>query len=314
MKYKTGYLVRANEGVYDVIRTALGGGSELVTLSSGMTPLSAMRDLDFVIAGTVTPEMMAAAPKLKLILAPGIGVDGIDLEEAAARSIPVACTIAGNVIEVAEHAILLMLAVSRRLTELDAALRQGRWLMWDRRVKCRNLLGRTLGIVGYGRIGQEIGIRATALGMDVRYADPERPGSMRLDDLLGTSDYVCLSVPLTSETRSLMNRERLLSMKQGAILINVARGEIVDEPALIEARQSGRLSGAGLDVFATEPPESTNPLLAMPNVVVTPHVGSGTLDGLRVKAAQYAENIRRFLAGEPLLDCIQTAVVEAAAR
>jgi D-3-phosphoglycerate dehydrogenase len=111
-----------------------------------------------------------------------------------------------------------------------------------------------------------------------------------------------------------MNRERLLSMKQGAILINVARGEIVDEPALIEALQSGRLSGAGLDVFATEPPQSTNPLLAMPNVVVTPHVGSGTLDGLRVKAAQYAENIRRCLAGEPLLDCIQTAVVEVAAR
>jgi len=314
MNYKAGYLMRANEGVYGVIRAALPPGCDLVTLDDGMAPADAMPGLDFVIAGKVTAQMIASAPRLKLILAPGIGVDSIDLHAAGERNIPVACTIGGNVTEVAEHAMLLMLAVSRRLVELDAAVRRGEWLMWARRLECRNLSGRSLGIVGYGRIGREIAVRARAFGMTVRYSDPAQPGSIPLEHVLRTSDFVCLCVPLTSETRGFINRERLALLPVGAVLVNVARGEVVDEPALIEALQSGRLSGAGLDVFCPEPPAKDNPLLSMPNVVVSPHTGSGTLDGLQAKAAQYAENIRRCLAGEPLIDCIQPATEEAAAR
>jgi phosphoglycerate dehydrogenase-like enzyme len=294
--------MKANEDVYGAIRAALSPVCDLDA------PAASIGNADFVIAGKVTAAMIDEAPNLKLILTPGIGTDGVDLAAAARRDIPVACTVCGNVTEVAEHTLMLMLAVSRRLTELDAALRDGRWLMWDRRMQSRNLAGRTLGIVGFGRIGQEVAARAAAFGMDVSYSDPVRNESWPcedLDSLLACSDYVSLHVPLTPATRGLLSRERIAKMKPGAVLINTARGEVVDEPALIEALQTGRLSGAGLDVFAQEPPAKSNPLLAMPNVVLTPHTASGTLDGLQVKAAQYAENIRRFLNGEPLIDCVQ---------
>jgi phosphoglycerate dehydrogenase-like enzyme len=308
MKRKVGYLMKADDEVYGVVRRAFDPAFELVTDPGRIS------ELDVVIAGKVSRAMIESAPDLGLILAPGIGVDGIDLAAAAERKIPVACTVCGNVTEVAEHAMLLMLAVSRRLTELDAALRRGEWLMWGRRLQCRNLFGRTLGIVGYGRIGREIATRAAAFGMIIQVCDPSVPAGLSLESLLATSDYVCLCVPLNTTTRGFIGAEAMAEMKPGSILINVARGEIVDETALIEALRSGQLSGAGLDVFAIEPPSAENPLLSMPNVVVTPHVGSGTLDGLQAKAAQYAENVRRHYAGEPLIDCVQSAAVEAAAR
>lgn len=317
MTYKAGYLMKANEGIYAEVRAALAPQCELVTLSGGLAPSDVLGDLDFVIAGKVTGSMIDAAPKLKLILAPGVGVDGLDLDAAARRNIPVVCTVCGNVAEVAEHTLMLMLAVSRRLTELDAALRAGQWMMWDRRLQSRNLAGRKLGIIGFGRIGQEVAKRAVAFEMEVQQNDLVRNEGWpfaELDELLATSDFVSLHVPLTGATRGMMTRERIGAMKRGAVLINTARGEVVDEAALIAALQSGHLSGAGLDVFATEPPGKNNPLLAMPNVVVTPHSGSGTVDGLRVKAAQYAENIRRVLTGEPLIDCVLASRVEANPR
>lgn len=316
MRYKAAYLMNANQGIYDVIRTALRPVCETLTLTDGVTALEIMGDTDFVISGKVTAAMISAAAKLKLILAPGIGVDGIDLNAAAERNIPVVCTICGNVEEVAEHTLLLMLAVSRRLVELDAALRRGEWMMWDRRLETRNLAGRTLGIVGFGRIGQEIAKRAAAFRMSVTYSDPVRTREWNytpLTELLANSDFVSLNVPLTAGTRNLMSCDRIAMMKPGSVLINTARGEVVDEPALIEALRNGQLSGAGIDVFATEPAAAGHPLFSMPNVVVTPHVGSGTRDGLEAKAAQYAENIRRCLAGEPLIDSVQ-AVAEVAAR
>jgi D-3-phosphoglycerate dehydrogenase len=305
--YRTGYLMKANAGVYNVIRQAVTSVSELVTQEDGGSPAELIRDLDFVIAGKVTAPMISSAARLKMIVAPGIGTDGIDLDEAGRRNIAVACTVAGNINEVAEHALMLMLAVSRRLTEVDAALRRGEWLMWDRRLQSYNLAGRRLGVVGFGRIGKAVAHRAAAFGMQICYYDPIRATGWEysdLDALLASSDIVVLSLPLTEATNKLMTHQHLFAMKRGSMLINVARGEVVDEPALIEALQAGHLAGAGLDVFAEEPPPVSNPLLSMPNVVLTPHVGSGTLDGLQVKAAQYAENIRRFLAGEPLIDCV----------
>jgi phosphoglycerate dehydrogenase-like enzyme len=310
MSLKVGYFMRANDGIYAAVREALPAGCELVTLAPGDDPAEKAKGLGFLIAGKVTREMIEAAPGLRLIQTPGVGYDGIDLAAAAARGIPVAFTVCGNTDEVAEHTLLLMLAVSRRLVELDAALRAGRWLMWDRRLQSFNLKGRTLGLIGFGRIGQAVAVRAAAFGMEIQYADPVAvPGWRRadLDELLGTSDYASLHVPLTPATRGLLDARRIGLMKRGAVLINTSRGEAVNEGALIEALRGGRLAGAGLDVFAKEPPSQDNPLLSMPNVVVTPHVGSGTADGLRVKAAWYAANIRRVLSGEAPLDCVPAA-------
>src|SRR5262249_17739957 len=151
---------------------------------------------------------------------------------------------------VAEHALLLMLAVSRRLCEMTASLRAGKWWMWERRTVSYGLAGKRLGIIGMGRIGRDVAARAAAFGMSIQYSDVmEAEGYRRceLDDLLRSSDIVTIHCPLTDATRALLNRERIAMMKPGAILINTARGEILDEAALYDALASGRLAGAGLD-------------------------------------------------------------------
>ena len=303
MKFKVGYFMPAGEDVVSVVRQALPDDCELVTLA-GADPVERARELDFLIAGKVSRPMITAAEKLRLIMTPGVGYDGVDLEAAAEREIPVAVTICGNTDEVAEFTLLLMLAVSRRLTELDAALRQGRWMMWDRRIQSRNLKGKTLGLIGFGRIGQAVSPRAKAFEMQVLCHDPQSGSSVALPDLLGVSDYVSLHLPLTPRTRNLVNAEFLSLMKRDSILVNTARGELVDEAALLGALVSGKLAGAGLDVFQNEPASASNPLLKLPNVVVSPHIASGTFDGLRTKAAQYAENIRRALSGQDIIDLL----------
>jgi len=252
--------------------------------------------------------MLRRGNRLKLVMSPGAGTDGIDLDTASECGIPVAATVCGNIDEVAEHTFLLMLAVNRNLIELDAAVRGGAWPMWSLRMKSYTLAGKSLGIVGLGRIGQAVARRANSFGMNVSYFDLERRAGFRfleLDELLAVSDYVSLHVPLTASTRGFLNADRIAAMRPGAILINTARGELVNESALVNALASGRLAGAGLDVFAQEPPERDNPLLRLSNVVLTPHVASGTVDSLRRKAAQYAENIRRVLAGREPIDGVQ---------
>ncbi len=315
MSYNVGYFLRANEAVYGVIRSALPEDMELVTLR-GKNPqeeVDSIRDLDFVIAVKVTEEMIRAAQKLRLIQLPGVGYDQVNLEAAAGKKIPVAVSAIGSSEAVAEHAMLLMLAVSRRLVEMAGSLRDGKWWMWERRTSCYGLFGKMLGIIGMGRIGQEVAARATAFGMSVQYYDVVRVEGYRfcpLDDLLGTSDIVTLHCPSNAGTIGLLDRSRIALMKPRAMLINTARGGLVDEAALYEALVAGRLAGAGLDVFAKEPPDAADPLLHMDQVVATPHVSSGTLDSLQIKARFYAENIRRVLAGEQpqgLLDQIAVA-------
>lgn len=312
MKYQVGYFLPATEGIFSVIRDYLPADCELVTLGAGQSPLDGIRDLDFVIAAKVTREMVGAAPRLRLIMTPGVGSDGVDIAAACERGIPVAVTICGNSVEVAEHTVLLMLAVSRRLTELDAALRQGRWMMWERRLESSNLAGKCLGLIGFGRIGRAVAERLKGFAMKIVYSDKVSvPGyqQVELNSLLATSDYVSLHVPLTEETRRMLDSSRMQRMKRGSILINTSRGEIVEEAALIEALRSGHLAGAGLDVFEKEPPAATNSLLSMPNVVLTPHVASGTRDGLSIKARQYAENITRVLHHQMPIDCISPGAV-----
>jgi phosphoglycerate dehydrogenase-like enzyme len=309
MTYQVGYFLRANPGVYDEIRAALPGDMNLVTLA-GRDPqeeLDRIGDLDFLIAVKVTAEMIRAARKLRFLQLPGVGYDQVNLKAAAEAGIPVAMSAQGTIEPVAEHTLMLMLAVSRRLCEMAASLRAGKWWMWERRTVSFGLAGKTLGIVGMGRIGREVAGRAAAFGMSVRYFDVARAEGYaycELEELLRTSDFVTLHCPLTSATQGLINRERLALMKTSAILINTARGEIVEEAALHEALASGRLAGAGLDVFEREPPDPGNPLLRMDQVIATPHIASGTLDSLRAKAAFYAENIGRVLANQPPLGLI----------
>jgi phosphoglycerate dehydrogenase-like enzyme len=313
MAYRVGFFLPAEKDVCDVLRRHFAPDLELVTLRvAGEAELiEAVRTLDFLIAVRVTARMIENAPRLRLIQLPGVGYDQVDMPAVARAGIPLALSPTGSSEAVAEHTLLLMLAVSRRVVELCKSLRAGQWLMWNRRTCSHNLQGRTLGLVGCGRIGREVAKRAAAFCMQVQYCDPIPAGGFRFvpfEELLATSDIVSLHVPLTAETHHLIGSAQIGNMKPGAILINTARGGLVDEAALYDALISGHLHGAGLDVFEEEPPGRDNPLLQLPQVVATPHVATGTLESLEQKAALYAGNIRRVLAGAAPVGLLSQAI------
>lgn len=248
MVHRVGYFLPATEPVYEVIRAALPADMRLVTLQTRdrTEELERVRELDFLIAVRANHEMISAAKGLRLLQLPGVGYDQVDLQAARSAGIPVALSLGGSSEAVAEHALMLMLAVSRRLVELAHSLRQGNWWMWERRTVSYGLFGKTLGIVGMGRIGREVARRAAAFGMSVQYSDirpVEDYSHVELQELLRTSDIVTLHCPLTESTRGLMNAERIAMMKPRSILINTARGELVDEAALHAGLRSGRLAG-----------------------------------------------------------------------
>jgi phosphoglycerate dehydrogenase-like enzyme len=253
-----------------------------------------------------TAEIIAAAPKLRLIQKIGVGVNTIDLEAAKARGIP-ACNLPGtNSRAVAELTLALMLATLRRLPRFDAALRGGKWSDPEMQDGIGELGGRTVGLVGYGAIPRLLAPVLIALGCRLLYTTrqplSDTLGEWRpLDALLAEADVVSLHLPLTAETEALIDAAALARMKPGAVLINTARGGLVEQAALAAALRSGRLAAAGLDVFAHEPPDPTDALFSLPNVVVTPHIAwltTGTFDRSFTLAA---ENCRRLAAGEALL-------------
>lgn len=254
-----------------------------------------------------TAAVIAAAPRLKLIQKIGVGVNTIDLEAAKARGIAV-CNLPGaNARAVAEMALLLMLACLRRLPHFDAGLRAGRWgaapAVQDR---LGELGGKTVGLVGFGAVPQVLAPVLAALGCRVIYtatAPKNVPFEYRdLNALLAEADVVSLHVPQTAATAGMIDAAALGRMKPGAVLVNTARGGLVDEPALVEALQSGQLGAAGLDVFAQEPTPAGNPLFALQNVVVAPHVAWVTGGTFERSFATAAENVRLLAAGEPLLN------------
>ncbi len=253
-----------------------------------------------------TAEMIAAAPRLKLIQKIGIGVNTINLEAAKARGIPV-CNLPGtNSRAVAELTLAMMLAALRRLPRFDASIRRGVWtdpLLED---GLGELGGRVVGLVGYGAIPRLLAPVLVAMGCRVIYTDqtpvPDALGEWRsLPALLAEADVVCLHVPLTAETTHLIDAAALASMKPGAVLINTARGGLVDQAALTEALLSGHLAAAGLDVFEVEPPDFAALLFRLPNVVLSPHVAWLTTGTFDRSFALAAENCRRLAAGETLL-------------
>jgi phosphoglycerate dehydrogenase-like enzyme len=253
-----------------------------------------------------TAEIIAAAPRLRLIQKIGVGVNTIDLEAAQARDIPVCNLPETNSRAVAELTLALMLSTLRRVPRFDASLRAGRWTDLALQDGLGELGGRVVGLVGYGSVPRLLAPVLVAMGCEVLYtARNVVPDAMArfvtLETLLEQSDVVSLHVPLTPETERLIDRAALRRMKNGSVLINTARGGLVDQPALVDALRSDWLGGAGLDVFVDEPVAPGADLLRLDNVVLTPHIAwltTGTFDRSFVLAA---ENCRRVAAGLPLL-------------
>jgi glyoxylate reductase len=264
---------------------------------------------DYTFVKPITAEMIGAASRLKLIAQGSTGYQHIDIEACRAAGIPVVNTAGANAIAVAEQAIMFILCLMKKTLYAHHRTAGGFWGQAEMFGKgLREFYGKTLGIVGVGRIGRELIQRARCFGCEMIYYDPQRldPAeesalgiSFRdMDTLLAVSDVVSLHVPLTSETQNMIGERELASMKQGALLLNLARGEVVDEAALAAALRSGHLGGAGLDVFAKEPFNPDNPLLQLDNVVLSPHIG-GTTDESRLRMMHMTfENMRRVLNGE----------------
>jgi phosphoglycerate dehydrogenase-like enzyme len=256
----------------------------------------------------VTAAMIAAAPALRLIQKIGVGVNTIDLDAASARGVAV-CNMPGtNTQAVAEATLLLMLATLRQLTELDRRTRAGTGWQLDSALidNVGEVSGRVVGLVGFGNVAQRLAPVLQALGATVVYTSRaprlESPcAHLRFDDLLATADIVSLHLPLTAETQRLIDAAALARMKPGAVLVNTARGGLVDEAALLAALDSGPLRGAGLDVFAREPATPDNPLLRHPRTVVMPHLAWLTPETLSRSLAIVAENFRRLRDGAALL-------------
>lgn len=245
----------------------------------------------------VDRELLARAHHLKVIGRAGVGLDNVDLEAATERGVIVMNTPGANAIAACEHTFALMLALCRKLPQADASVRRGEWTR--SRFVGVQLYRKTLGIIGLGRIGQHVAQRAQAFGMETLAYDPYISAELahdlfvtlvELDELLARSDFITLHATLTPETRALIGREQLARVKPGARLINCARGELVDEAALVEALTSGRLAGAALDVYSAEPPTGS-PLLALDNVVLTPHLGASTEEAQRDVSTQIVDQV-----------------------
>jgi len=254
-------------------------------------------------AVTLTEADYAAAPRLRLLQLMSAGYEHVDLALAARHGVPVATFGDAMAGVVAEHTLLLMLAVYRKLLTLDAAVRSGAWRANE--PPLRELFGKRVGLIGLGYIGRAVATRLAAFGADVVYFSRthhpaiDGPRYAPLDDLLQTSDVVSLHVPLAPSTRGMIGARELGQMKPESVLINTSRGGVVDQAALLEALRERRLAGAGLDVLAVEPPDPADPLLQLPNVVFTPHTGGQAEEVWpRIVRTCFA-NVERVARGEP---------------
>lgn len=255
----------------------------------------------------VDAEMIAAGSGLRVIGRAGVGVDNIDLAAAAARGIAVVNTPEANMLAAAEHAFALMLATARRITEAHSSLASGRW---DRkRYVGVQLAGATLGLVGFGRIGRAVGHRALAFEMAVLTTDPYIPAEVaqehgarmvELPELLAASDFVSLHAVAQEDGSALLDEAALAAIKPGAIVVNAARGSLIDSVAARTALDDGRLGGLGLDVYDQEPPPSDHPLIGHPKVVHTPHLGASTGAAQRDVSVQVVAKVLTALRGEPV--------------
>jgi D-3-phosphoglycerate dehydrogenase / 2-oxoglutarate reductase len=263
-----------------------------------------------------TPKVLSTLRQLRVIARAGVGFDRVDVAAATANGVVLTITPTANHAAVAEHTIALLLAVTRSIVRNDRELRSGQWMRWT----LRPVRGKTMGLVGLGRIGRSTATRCIGMGMKVLAAElyPDREfvkaNGIELVDfetLLVRSDFVSLHCPLSDATRGLMNAAAFSRMKPGSIFVNTARGGLVVESALIDALNSGHLGGAGLDVFEKEPPESNNPLFKMDNVVVTTHLAGGDTQSLADMGAEAAGCVAKLYRGVWPEGCvINTSVKE----
>ena len=298
-----GQAVLAQAGLGVVYMTSGAGDPAAITAMLQQAPTHAI-----LMRGNpkIDGAVMDAARALKVIAKHGAGVDSVDAAAAAARGIKVMVAGDANSLPVAEHTIGLILALGRDIVSLGARTRAG---YWDRdKYIAREISGRVLGLVGFGRIAKLVAKMAPALGMTV-IALPHRPGTVdpalaqevgSLGELLQAADIVSLHVRLTPATRGMIDAAALAAMKPGALLINTARGEVVDEAALLAALQSGHLGGAGLDNLSVEPPPADHPLLHAEKVIVTPHIGAQSGAALIRMGTIAARNIVAVLSGQPV--------------
>ncbi len=253
-----------------------------------------------------TASLLEAATRLKVIGRAGVGVDNIDLAAAKSRGVTVVNAPVSTTLAVAELTFGLLLALAREIPRADASMKQGQWL--KKELEGAELYGKTLGILGMGHIGSEVARRARAFGMNVLGYDPLlTPDEIRgrvaepvdRDELLARSDFVSLHLPLLPETRGMFNAEQFAKMKDGARIVCAARGGIIDEAALLAAIEAGKIAGAALDVFASEPPGATD-LVKHPRVIATPHVGAQTAEAQSRAAEDIAHEVLAALRGEKL--------------
>jgi glyoxylate reductase len=271
----------------------------------------------------VTAALLGQCPRLRVVSNMAVGVDNVDLAACTRRGIPVGNTPGVLTAGTADLAMALLLAITRRLEEAAEDARQGRWKTWSPTGWLgADLDGATLGVVGFGKIGQAVARRAHGFGLRLLYSDPSHHpeledalGAQRvaLEPLLGESDFVSLHVPLTEQTRGLIDAQALQRMKPGAYLINTARGPVVDQAALVEALQKGWIAGAALDVTDPEPLPPNHPLYSSPYCLIAPHIGSATTNTRRRMAELAAENLLAGLSGQRLPHCANPQVYDARA-
>jgi D-3-phosphoglycerate dehydrogenase len=284
---------------------------------------AALGDMDAVVPGPrvhLTAHVIQGLRGCKVIANGGIGFDSIDVEAATAAGIIVTNIPDLFVDEVADQAMALLLAVNRKLLQCHTQATSDRWAQtWSNLGSVPRLRGKTLGLVAFGNIARAVARRAQAFGLRVLASDPYvSPEVMAglgaeardLEDLLREADFVSIHAPLTAETRGLMNASRLRLMRPTAVLVNTARGKVVDEPALIQALREGWIAGAGLDVLEQEPPDPTNPLLRMPNVVVTPHMASYSDESNVGRRRRLGQDIAAVLTGHRPAHVVNPAVLD----
>lgn len=265
---------------------------------------------DYFLVSTfeLTEDILERATNIKLIQKTGIGLDNIDLKAAERLNIPVCNLPGGNARGVAELTIGMILSLYRKLNILDKATKSGEWLMWEHRLSSYEMFGKVHGFIGFGNIGQETAKRSKAFGTEIIYYDkfqlsPKLEKELEstfspLQEVLERSDIISIHIPLLTETKHLISKSEFSQMKSNAILINVSRGNIVDEDALAEALSTNKIGGAGLDVWAEEPININNPLLAFDNIIATPHIGAGTRDTLNNVMTLAFNNFRKVEKGD----------------
>jgi len=309
----------SEEGL-DVLR---GNPSVELVVKTGLDPEELKREIreaDALLvrsATKVTAEIIEAAPKLAAIGRAGVGVDNIDVEAATQRGVVVCNSPEGNTVAAAEHTLALLLAVARNVPAASASVAAGEWKRSA--FLGVELLNKTLGIIGLGKIGSEVAVRAAAFGMKIIGQDPfiaadraERLGVEVVDlpELFQRSDFITVHVPLTKDTQHLIGKESLAKVKPGVRIVNCSRGAVVDEAALAEAIEDGRVAGAGLDVFEKEPP-SDSPLLGLDRVVLTPHLGASTAEAQVKVAVDVAQQVLDVLQGRPARSAVNVISVSA---